>query len=105
LQQGAIGEIIIIKDENQKRCMNCVEFLEEMKKPSFSVYFLPLIRLLDDIDRDNPGHNCRWQRLLKLREQLVKLNKICEKRLSPTLSGKEKLFSILTRSGYRFPKN
>ena len=82
LQQRAIGEVMLRKEGNQKRCMNYVEFLEAMKKPDFLEFFLPLKNLLDGIDRDNPDHNCRWQRLLKLHEQLIQLNSICEKKLS-----------------------
>jgi hypothetical protein len=82
LQQTAIGEVMIKRDGNQKRCMNYVEFLEAMKNPDFFVYFLPLKNLIDGIDRDKPDHDCRWKRLLKLHEKLIQLNSICEKKLS-----------------------
>lgn len=82
LQQRAIGEMMLVKEGDQKRCMNYVEFLKVIKNPDFFEFFLPIKLFIDGIDRDNPDHNCRWQRLLKFYEQVINLEKICEKRLS-----------------------
>lgn len=80
VQQRAIGESMILREGGQKRCMNYVEFLNRIEEDDFRKHFDPLIALLESID---PSQDCKWKRLWSLRNSLIQLNQICEKRLSP----------------------
>jgi hypothetical protein len=79
LQQRAIGELLIIREGNLKRCMSYPEFLENMKNKEFQYHFQPLINLIDGI---RPDDGCRWKRLEATAIALKDLEKICKELLN-----------------------
>jgi hypothetical protein len=80
LQQRAIGELLIISDNNSKRCMTYPEFLIKLKKDTeFRTHLKPLKSLIENV---NPSEDCRWQRLTLTRNCLTELMKECEKLLA-----------------------
>jgi len=79
LQQRAMGELLILRDENNKRCMNYPDFVENIKTKKFEQHFLPLIVLLDGI---SPDEDCRWERLKATATALKELEKICRELLN-----------------------
>ena len=79
LQQRAMGELLIIRENTGKRCMSYPEFLNAMKNKEFKQHFQPLIALLDGI---RPDDECRWKRLHAMMEELENLEKVCKELLN-----------------------
>ena len=75
LQQRAMGELLIIREDNNTRCMSYPEFVEKMKSAEFQYHFQPLITLLDGI---RPDDDCRWKRLEATAIALKDLEKVCK---------------------------
>jgi hypothetical protein len=74
LQQRAIGDLLIIRDSEHRRCMSYAEFLERMSDQQFRHHFHPLITLLDGI---RPEDDCRWKRLQATKEALAEVEELC----------------------------
>lgn len=74
LQQRAIGELLIIREGNNTRCMSYPEFVEKMKSTEFQYHFQPLVNLLDGVC---PDDDCRWKRLEATAAALEDLEKVC----------------------------
>jgi len=80
LQQRAIGELLIISEDNSKRCMTYPEFLIKLKKDTeFKKHLTPLKSLIENI---NPSDDCRWKRLTLTRNRLTELVNECENLLA-----------------------
>lgn len=75
LQQRAMGELLIIREGDRKRCMSYPEFLESIKNKDFQQHFQPLVILLDGI---HPDDDCRWKRLESTVIALKELEKVCK---------------------------
>lgn len=75
LQQRAMGELLIVREGERKRCMSYPEFLESMGNKNFQHHFQPLITLLDGI---RPDDDCRWKRLEATAIALKDLEKVCK---------------------------
>jgi len=79
LQQRAMGELLILREEDNKRCMSYPDFVENIKTEKFQQHFLPLIVLLDGV---NPDEDCRWKRLEDTTVALKNLEKVCKELLN-----------------------
>ncbi len=79
LQQRAIGELFIVREGNNKRCLSYPEFVENMKSAEFQFHFQPLVTLLDGI---RPDDDCRWKRLEATAIALKELEKVCKELLN-----------------------
>ena len=79
LQQRAMGELLIIREGERKRCMSYPEFLERMNSKDFQQHFQPLTILLDGI---HPDDDCRWKRLEATAIALKDLEKVCKNLLN-----------------------
>jgi hypothetical protein len=79
LQQRAMGELLIVREGSNKRCMSYPEFVERLKSPEFQYHFQPLLALLDGA---RPEDDCRWQRLKSIATALNDLEKVCNKLLN-----------------------
>jgi hypothetical protein len=75
LQQRAMGELLIVREGERKRCMSYPEFLVKMSDQEFHYHFQPLIVLLDGI---HPDDECRWKRLKATMDSLDELEKVCK---------------------------
>lgn len=77
LQQRVIGELCMIIDANNRRCViSYADFLRKMEEgnDSFKLHFYPLHNLLEDI---SPKSDCRWKRLLATQQALNELELKC----------------------------
>ncbi len=81
LQQRAIGELLILRDGDQRRCMNYSDFLDKLCDPAFERHLIPLKSLLQDVSPE-PGSNCRWARLSATRQALLDLKWQCQQVLA-----------------------
>jgi len=79
LQQRAMGELLIIREGERKRCMSYPEFLERMNSKEFQHHFQPLMVLLDRI---HPDDECKWKRLEATAAALRDLEKVCKELLN-----------------------
>ena len=79
LQQRAMGELLIIREGERKRCMSYPEFLERINSKEFQHHFQPLMILLDRI---RPDDDCRWKRLEATAAALRDLEKVCKELLN-----------------------
>ncbi|MFN8398911.1 MAG: hypothetical protein U0X74_02770 [Anaerolineales bacterium] len=79
LQQRAMGELMIIREGESKRCMSYPEFYEKMKSEDFRHHFQPLIALIDGI---SPDDDCRWKRLQETTRALSELEMVCNRLLN-----------------------
>lgn len=75
LQQRAMGELLIIREGECKRCMSYPEFISKMSNEQFQYHFQPLIIFLDGI---RPDDDCRWNRLKTTIDSLGALEKVCK---------------------------
>ena len=74
LQQRAIGELLIISNDQGKECMKYSKFLQEYDKEPLKSILCPLRQLLESV---GPGEH-RWQRLEATKESITKLKGYCE---------------------------
>lgn len=74
LQQRAIGELLIIRDSEGRRCMSYPEFLANMKNQQFKDHLQPILKFLDGV---NPKDSCRWKRLEATKDALMELEIVC----------------------------
>lgn len=79
LQQRAIGELFIVGDNENRRCITYPEFLEKQDNWEFSRHLEPLRNLLERITP--PDTDCRWKRLEAVRKALVYLESQCRELL------------------------
>jgi hypothetical protein len=80
LQQRAIGEQMIIKNDNEKRCLSYPDFIKKYDEDeSFRKNIDPLRSILENLDPSIAG---RWERLINTQKQLGKLNNACNELLS-----------------------
>jgi hypothetical protein len=79
LQQRAIGELLILRESDPKRCMSYPEFLQKWEDEDsyFERHLAPLESLLDGLE---PG-NCQWRRLEITLDQLEQLRQYCASEL------------------------
>lgn len=80
LQQRAIGELLIIRENNKRSCMGYPEFLRQLKNDDFNQHFGPLRSLFDEL---KPEADCRWKRVEVTYQALKDLHANCEDLLSP----------------------
>lgn len=76
LQQRAIGELMIDRENNQMQCMSYPDFLKKLNDNEFSQHMDPIKLLLDDL---NPDQDCRWKRLEVVFYAIKELKECCEK--------------------------
>lgn len=81
LQQRAIGELLIIHEDDQRKCLSYPEFLQKLSAHEFNQHLKPLRSLLEDVD---PQDDCRWKRLEATRQALIELKISCEELLDLT---------------------
>jgi hypothetical protein len=74
MQQRALGELMIERENGKTRCLAYPEFILKMDNPEFSKYFNPLVALLDNLE-SNDG---RWNRLSATKDSLTELIIFCE---------------------------
>ena len=74
LQQRAIGELLIVQDGAERRCMRYSEFLQKWTDPVFKRLLDPLIRF---VDRLRPTDSRRWKRLELMLQSLEDLHEQC----------------------------
>ncbi len=74
LQQHALGELIIRRENDKDRCWTYPEFVDGMKKAVVSDYFASLQQLLE---RVHPDDDCRWKRLIETNRALQELDTVC----------------------------
>jgi len=83
LQQRAIGELLIIHENDRIGCLSYPNFLQKMNDPAFSSHLKPLRLLLEDL---NQKDDCRWKRLEATQQALKVLKANCEELLRITSS-------------------
>ena len=74
LQQRALGELIIRRENDSDRCWTYPEFVDGMKKAEVSDHFASLQQLLE---RVRPDDDCRWKRLIETNRALQELDTVC----------------------------
>jgi hypothetical protein len=74
LQQRAIGELLIVQDGAERRCMRYSEFLQKWPDPVFKRLLDPLIRFVDGL---TPANSRRWKRLELMFQSLEDLHEQC----------------------------
>jgi hypothetical protein len=74
LQQRALGELIIRRENDEDRSWTYPEFVDAMKKPEVSDHFASLRQLLEAI---RPDDDCRWKRLIATNRALQELATVC----------------------------
>jgi hypothetical protein len=74
LQQRALGELIIRRENNKDRCWTYPEFVDGMKKAEVSAHFASLQQLPE---RVGPDDECRWKRLIETNRALQELDAVC----------------------------
>jgi hypothetical protein len=79
LQQRAIGELLIIREGDHRRCLSYPEFFQKLSDHQFNQHLEPLRSLLKDL---NPKDDCRWKRLEATRRTLTELKDSCEELLA-----------------------
>ncbi len=76
LQQRAIAELLIIKENDTRRCMGYPEFLMKIgDEESFKYHLKPLKDFIENI---SPDEDCRWKRLIMATEALSELRMTME---------------------------
>ncbi len=78
LQQRAIGELMIVRDVQHKRCLSYPEFIEKLNTADFKFHLQSLQSLLQDLDRK---FDCKWKRINATHKALGKLRDLCEELL------------------------
>ncbi len=81
LQQRAIGELLILRENDQRKCLSYPEFLLKLSDHNFNQHLKPLRSLLEDVD---PQDDCRWKRLEATQQALIELKSRCEELLDLT---------------------
>jgi len=90
LQQRAIGELLIVRENGSRRCMSYPDFLNSLSGNPFEQQMKPLKVLLEGIS-PIPRDDCRWTRLNVTHAALVELETHCNALLRPPPSqGNEK---------------
>lgn len=90
LQQRAIGELLIVRENGNRRCISYPDFLNSLSSSPFEQQMKPLKALLEGIS-PTPKNNCRWVRLNVTHAALVELETHCNALLRPPPSqGNEK---------------
>jgi len=74
LQQRALGELIIRRENDKDRSWTYPEFVDAMKKREVSDHFTSLRQLLEGV---RPNDDCRWQRLIATNRALQELATVC----------------------------
>jgi hypothetical protein len=85
LQQRALGELLILREADSRRCMGYAEFLTKWRSDDqeFKPHLEPFVRLLKDLRPDEHKEesekaDLRWVRLKDTEEKLDELRKHCE---------------------------
>lgn len=78
LQQRAIGELMIVREAQRKRCLSYPEFIEKLNSADFELHLKSLKALLQDLDRK---FDCKWKRINATHKALGKLRDHCEELL------------------------
>lgn len=74
LQQRALGELIVRRENDKDQCWTYPEFVDAMKKPEVADHFASLRQLLEAI---RPDDECRWKRLIATNRALQELATVC----------------------------
>jgi hypothetical protein len=74
LQQRALGELIIGREDNKDRCWTYPEFVAGLKTAEVADHFASLRQLLE---RVGPDDDCRWKRLIETNHALYELDAVC----------------------------
>ena len=82
LHQRALGELMIVSENNTKRCMRLTEFYETLRDQRFKIALAPLIGLLQGI---SPEEECRWKRLDATLDRVIQLRGVCEELLASAI--------------------
>ena len=82
LQQRSIGELLIIREGDHRRCMSYPEFLQKLSDHQFNQHLEPLRSILKDLDPQDDQDDCRWKRLEATRRALTELKDSCEELLA-----------------------
>jgi hypothetical protein len=82
LQQRALGEALVIGENDDARCLPFAKFLEKWVDPNFKASLAPIISLVDGL---NPRNEKRWRRLKMMQKKLQQLRVESDRILSPRL--------------------
>ena len=78
LQRRAIGELLLIGEQNDMSCLRYHSFLQKLNTPEFNIRLKPLRMLLEEL---NPDEDCRWKRVEATLLALRQLKVICQELL------------------------
>jgi hypothetical protein len=78
LEQQALGEVMIVSDNNELRCMRYNEFLDKWSDETIKKRFSSIAEFIDRLEPDNG----RWKRLELMRDALKQLHEECRRLLT-----------------------